>query len=384
MNISFHADGSVTVMPFCSRCGREIPSGMKFCMHCGTSMTAPLPTPPTTPPQPPKPSHATRNIIAVVMLVLLIGAFAAALSVPRPETTTPQTTTPQMTGTSTPSPKTETPLDQRIKIVMLDYKVSFYGVSVDAVHLDNIILKLRNEGGISVETDELIISSNKESVRDHGFATLEPGKEKEVSFKFITAKLSKEIGVEQIEVTMKLLGYESKSLHRTEQTLLEKRASIQIPKAQIGDTISEVRNHQNLSLTFLWWKESNIAVREWSENYYYTFTAKPGMKFVILAYRFQNDGIRAQSTPYFSSGEVATNKGYIYSIWTAPGGLSSKEHKPRTATTDEIRNLMGKLGAFKQLLPGESTEGCVAFEIPADTTPIEASLVYVPLLIRYR
>ena len=223
------------------------------------------------------------------------------------------------------------------------------------------------------------------------YATLKSSEERAITFKWPSGKLGKDIGIKQINLTMRLFGYFGSDLSGStksdKQILADRAIMIQIPKLRIGDTIPEITEYgtrQNLSLTLLWWKESNIAVKEWSENYYYTFTAKPGMKFVILAYRFKNNWIRAQTTPYLSSGEIATDKGYIFSVWTAPGGLSSKEHKPRTATIDETRDLMGKSGAFKQLLPGESTEGNVIYEIPADTNPIEATLVYVPYLIEYK
>jgi hypothetical protein len=269
--------------------------------------------------------------------------------------------------------------------------VNLYRVGVDAIHLESVILKLRNEGDISVETSELVISSSKDSVKEHSFVTIEPGKEKEASFKFISAKLSKEIGVEQIEVVMNLFGYpQDKALRRTEQVaLVEKKIPIPIPKVGVGDTIPEIKEYpdrHNLSLTLLWWKESNLAVDgPYSESTYYTFTAKPGMKFVILAYRFQNNWIRKQEIPYLSAGEIATNKGYIYTIWDPPGGIHSTEYKPRQATSEEVSSLAGTSGAYKSsLLPSESANNFVVFEIPIDTAPIEASLIHVPALIRYK
>ncbi len=96
-------------MPFCSRCGRELLPNSKFCMHCGTSINAPIPPPPAIPPSPAKPSHINRNIAIVVIFIIVVGIFAAASSGPRLETTT-QTATPVL-RTETPI-TTATPLPQ--------------------------------------------------------------------------------------------------------------------------------------------------------------------------------------------------------------------------------------------------------------------------------
>ena len=116
---------------------------------------------------------------------------------------------------------------------------------------------------------------------------------------------------------------------------------------------------------------------------YYAFTAKTGMKFIILAFRFQNNWIRAQRTPYLNRGEIAANAGFIYSVWEPISGARTEEYSPRWSTDEEVQNLIGNSGAYEELLPGESVEGCVVFEIPEDVIPLEASLVYVPALIQF-
>ncbi len=169
--------------------------------------------------------------------------------------------------------------------------------------------------------------------------------------------------------------------------MAEKNITIPIPIVRIGDTIPEVGrsiDKHNLSLTLLSSIESGIAVDgPYSGDEYYTFTAKPGMKFVILIFKFQNNWIRVQETPYLNTGEIATNKGYIYNTWDSPFGIHSEEYKPRKSTDEEVKTLIGNSGGYEDLLPEESTIGCVVFGIPEDEIPIEASIVNVPSLIKY-
>lgn len=64
------------------------------------------------------------------------------------------------------------------------------------------------------------------------------------------------------------------------------------PVARAGDIIPEVgadTGNKSLSLAFISWKESNIAVvGPYRGDEFYTFTAKPGMKFIILIFEFRN------------------------------------------------------------------------------------------------
>lgn len=153
--------------------------------------------------------------------------------------------------------------------------------------------------------------------------------------------------------------------------------------AKIGDTIPDCAGKQNLSLTLLWWRESKIARYEYIDGYY-TFTAKPGMKFIILAYEFRNTGIKEQTTPYLSVGEIVTApEGYHYEIFTPPSGIHSEEYKPRKATAEEVDTLIGDSGGYEDLLPEESVKGRVVFEIPEDATPIEAKIASIPYMIEF-
>ncbi|GAI78544.1 unnamed protein product [marine sediment metagenome] len=155
--------------------------------------------------------------------------------------------------------------------------------------------------------------------------------------------------------------------------------------AKIGDTIPNCAGKQNLTVTLLWWKEGEISVDGPYIDGYYTFTAKPGMKFIILAYEFCNNGIEEQTTPYLNVGEVVTApRGYYYEIFTPPSGIHSEEYKPRKATAEEIDTLIGNSGGYEDLLPEESVKGCVVFEIPEDAMPVEADIIELqPYLVKF-
>ena len=153
--------------------------------------------------------------------------------------------------------------------------------------------------------------------------------------------------------------------------------------ARIGDTIPEVGlAEEDLSMTLVAWAESDIAVDgPYVGNEFYTFTARPGMKFIILEFEFHNNWVREQETPYFNKGEVRTDKGYFYQVWSPPGGIHSEEYAPRPSTQEEVENLGGS-GAFEDLLPERSVRGHVVFEIPEDEEPEEVELSQVPVAIK--
>lgn len=305
-------------------------------------------------------------IFGAGIVLLFVGIIVASL---------------QPGAVSPPEPSAE------LKIVIESYNISIGDVSVDKLYVDEAEVLLRNEGDASTTDIELAISSNQEKIEGYSSITLEPREEKKVSYSFdwIGEEISKGIGVKEIAVTMRLFGYpERRGFEKIEkQILAEKSITIPIPRVRIGDTIPEVKDKHNLSMTLLSWRESNMAVvGPYSGDEYYTFTAKPGMKFVILIFKFQNNWIRVQQTSYLNAGEIATNKGYIYNMWDSPG-IHSEEYKPRKSTDEEVKTLIGDSGGYKDLLPEESIIGCVVFEIPEDEIPIEASIVNVPSLIRY-
>lgn len=278
---------------------------------------------------------------------------------------------------TTPTP-TATPV-----VVIEDYEIQPYDIELDTLSIGKVAVMLRNEGSGSASISELVITSNDEEIRCSTFATLDVGEQEEISCDFIyyQNELSKPIGIDQLTATMAIIGYPEGATG--DRILAVEWITISIPKVSMGSTIQEIRGKQNLSLTLLSWEESPIAVDGPYASGYYTFTARPGMKFVILIYRFQNNDVREQRTPYINAGEIATDIGYIYSIWNPPGGTWAEEYNPRKATEAEVNRLVGDSGGYEDLLPEESTTGCVVFEIPADAMPIEANIAYVPFLIKF-
>ena len=153
--------------------------------------------------------------------------------------------------------------------------------------------------------------------------------------------------------------------------------------SRIGDTIPEVGlGKKDLSMTLIGWAESDIAVSgPYRGNELYTFTARPRMKFIILEFEFHNNWVRQQKTPYFNKGEVRTDKGYFYQVWSPAVGIHSEEYAPRPSTQEEMENLGGS-GAFEDLLPEKSVRGHVVFEIPKGEEPEEVELSQVPVPIK--
>jgi len=152
---------------------------------------------------------------------------------------------------------------------------------------------------------------------------------------------------------------------------------------RIGDIISEIEGYEGLSVTFLSWVERDIAVEgPYCGDTYYSFNAKPGMKFIIIVFEFKNNGVREITTPHIDSGEITTDKGYFYSVWSSPNGIYSEEYSPRESYEEEVKMFIGNSGGFEKLLPEESVKGCVMFEIPEDEVPLKANLEYIPFPIR--
>jgi hypothetical protein len=168
---------------------------------------------------------------------------------------------------------------------------------------------------------------------------------------------------------------------KTGENITTIKYATSIPITTIGNTTIEVPSFNNLTLTLLSWKESEIAVDGPYASGYYTFTAKPGMKFVVLFFTFQNNWVRVQETPYIDSGEIFTDKGYIYNLWNPPVGVHSVDYNPRLSTEQEVKELIGSSGAYVNLLQGEVVKGCVVFEISKDSKPTDAFLHYFSNLI---
>jgi len=261
------------------------------------------------------------------------------------------------------------------KISIGEFSYSVHEAAIDKLYLDKMNVVLRNEGKTSVGITKVTFSSNGDIIEGRHFGTIKAGEQQSISFlpTFGDRELSKPIGIQQIEATIRVFGYGLRQAEKPEdQILAEKNIVIGVPTAKVGDVIP-ARGKHDLSLTLLWVKESEMGVMQQSENEYYTLTAKPDMKFVILAYKFTNNWIREQETPCLSIGEIATDKGLIYR--NVSGGVASlKDYSPRKSTKEEIGEFIGDSGGYEHLLPGESTTGRILFEIPKGATPTEAGI----------
>ena len=260
-------------------------------------------------------------------------------------------------------------------IIIKDYSIDIDHVGIDELYIDNIEVLVKNEGDTSTRIDQIVLSSGESEIDIILFLqTIDPGEEKYVSGTPLES-LEKEIGINQFEGKISLTQYSGK-------VLAEKNIIIPIPIARVGDTIPEVgMDKHNLSLTILSWKESDIALDgPYTGAEYYTFSARAGFKFIVMTFEFKNNWIREQTTPYFNSGEVATDKGYIYSIWNWLDNY--EEYESRKATEEEINTLIGNSAGYESLLPEESVKGCIVFEIPEDETALEISINGVPPIIK--
>jgi len=259
-------------------------------------------------------------------------------------------------------------------------------VSLDRPMIEDVEITLRNIGSGPAEIYRLALTVGDEEcssplyeagekIAVYTSYTLGPGKEK--TFRMycgVGMPLTRKIGVYTFTGTLKVLDFYY-------NIISEQNLTISLPTLRVGGTVPEVEGTTNMSLTLLRWIEGHKAVRGPYVDGYYTFTAKPGMKFVILIYELKNNWYRPQKTPYIDSGEIGTDAGHIFPYWEPPLGIHSEEYKPRKATEEEIKTLIGTSGSWKDLLPGESTVGCAVFEIPEDEEPVEASLAHVDHII---
>ncbi|MBI3953816.1 MAG: hypothetical protein HY330_04825 [Chloroflexi bacterium] len=169
-------------------------------------------------------------------------------------------------------------------------------------------------------------------------------------------------------------------------TALPRPTPTPLPVAKIGDTVQGVGQYYSLpgmSLTLLSVQESPIAVAgPYYGSYYYTYTAWPGMKFVVLSYRFTNSWVRQQTTRSLLRGEVQTApKGYYYGVWYPPANANVAGYQWRYATAAEISRLGANNAGLIPLLPEQAAVGRVVFEVPADARPTEVRLFGLPARI---
>lgn len=248
---------------------------------------------------------------------------------------------------------TTTPKVTAPEIVLADYTSSpVSSAYLDSFYLDDTEITLRNEGGASAEIYELILTIGGEEFTRYPMETLGSWQEATYSIRCY-GSVDREIGT--YSFTGKLEVQDSDY-----RTLFEQDLNFTVPALGMDDTIPEIPWTDNMSLTLLSWRESYTVtyLGTWDEPT--TVEADPGWKFIILNFRFTNNSIRVQDTPYISSGEIATDEGYIYSL---------------TPYSDEV--------GYEELYQGESIEGFLTFQIPDGATPVEADLEHIDPLVRF-
>ena len=152
-----------------------------------------------------------------------------------------------------------------------------------------------------------------------------------------------------------------------------------------GDTV-RVRNLDGLEVTFTKWGEHDSNIKQYASAYY-TFQTIHGMKFISIWYRFTNAGNREIRTPYWGPdrGELLTSPDqYYYKIWGAPVDIHAPRYIPSASSDYEISVLPGMSGGFNTLLPGQSIEGSIVFEIPNNAMPVTATIPNIDEIISFK
>jgi hypothetical protein len=268
----------------------------------------------------------TARMAMVVMIVVVVAVVAVVVLKwgPGSFTTTPPTTT-------TPS-----------EIVLVSYTLSpVSSAHLDTLGLGDVEVTLRNEGNAPAEIYKLILTVGEKEYTSLPWKTLDPQEEADFTI-YCWGSVDRQIGTYSYSFTGKLevQDYDQQTLLKQDLTF-----TITIPTIGMGDTLPDVGylRTDNMSFTPLSWSESHTA------------EADPGMKFVILHFRYQNNSVRVQNTPYIFSGEIATDEGYIY-----PLDLNRSND-----------------ASYEELYQGESVEGSLTFQIPEGATPVEVRLVYI-------
>ncbi|MBI2934417.1 MAG: hypothetical protein HYY29_02480 [Chloroflexi bacterium] len=153
------------------------------------------------------------------------------------------------------------------------------------------------------------------------------------------------------------------------------------PGLRQGQTIPELPGKINISFTFKYWSTGTQAVAQ-QQGTYFTYNARPGMKFVTLQYSFKNNHRVEQETPAVNIGEIVTGpRGFIYKLWLPPSGPDFQTYRP----TESSPRLVSELGFTEagnmKLLPEKSIDGRAVFEIPQEATPVEVMLAFLPVKI---
>ncbi|MBI4332446.1 MAG: hypothetical protein HY673_14330 [Chloroflexi bacterium] len=148
-----------------------------------------------------------------------------------------------------------------------------------------------------------------------------------------------------------------------------------------GETLGAVAarsGRPGLRFTFLWWSVTDRAVA-FSQGANYTYVARPGMKFIIVNYRFTNVSGAEEDTPDVNAGKIVTQpRGFSYQLWLPPPAAEAQSYRVQPAFPREVVELGASSGGGVRLKPEQSADGRAAFEIPAEMVPTEVSLGGIP------
>jgi len=274
--------------------------------------------------------------------------------------------------TLTPKPQKSEPI-----LTVLDEGIKSGVVGLDSFS-GKLNLVVKNGSDREVEISRCEFQAGGKTFDVSGFHLIGAGKEKKVTYPIY--EIPRSPGAKEITINYKLYGGYDLSLGEKGEAILKRSITERVPVYEFGEIIGpgydfgETIEKHNISMKLLWGRSSETVVyRPWLDEYF-TYTAKPGKKFVIVAFEFKNEGIREEGTPHITSGEILTDEGYIYSDWSMPDLPSEKEaYKERKATKEEINKRLTGVG-WTHLMQGETTKGRIVFEIPEDAEPVEAKL----------
>ncbi|MBI2934935.1 MAG: hypothetical protein HYY29_05125 [Chloroflexi bacterium] len=156
--------------------------------------------------------------------------------------------------------------------------------------------------------------------------------------------------------------------------------SSSLPPLRRGETVRFVDKPgmAGISFTFRYWAKSDRVI-VFSEGKHRAYSARPGMKFLVLTYKFQNNGATAQTTPGVGSGQVVTRpRGNAYKLWQVPTGADLAAYVSSEAMITDIQVMGDRDAGNVNLEAGQAVDGRIAFEVPADADPSDATLDFLP------
>ncbi len=304
--------------------------------------------------------------LRLAVLILLSAALASGCQ---------PTTAP---GTTAPAPPKSA---QGITIEEWNASVGHVGISELTFTFD---VWLANNSSRPIKIKIVSLWSGKSERSRMILKTLQPGEKK--NFSLGGCLLERMPGSRELECKIRI-GEDVGQI--MSPIIAEKSITIPVPVAGIGYTepvgmFIEKTLQETLPLTLISWMEGEKALAgPFEKGIYYTYTAKPGNRFITLVFELRNDWTKSQKIPHMWKGDILTDKGKIYSarqIPTDPAILT--EYTTKAATEEEIDALVGYSGGY-ELPPGESIKGRIVFEVPQDENLVEASIQRLRPLIAY-